>query len=168
MRVIVVRHHEVDSAGFIADSFAALGAELAVHLFPEDGPLPALVGADHIVVLGAKWSVYDHATIGDWIGAELDWLRQADAAGVPVLGICFGAQALSAALGGRVEPAPRQEVGWTTIESLEPESFRRARGWNFTRISACRRPARGCWPVTMWACRPSPSAGTWPSSSILR
>jgi GMP synthase-like glutamine amidotransferase len=121
MRVIVVRHHEVDSAGFIADSFAALGAELAVHLFPEDGPLPALVGADHIVVLGAKWSVYDHATIGDWIGAELDWLRQADAAGVPVLGICFGAQALSAALGGRVEPAPRQEVGWTTIESLEPE-----------------------------------------------
>jgi GMP synthase-like glutamine amidotransferase len=121
MRVIVVRHHEVDSAGFIADSFAALGAELAVHLFPEDGPLPALVGADHIVVLGAKWSVYDHATIGDWIGAELDWLRQADAAGVPVLGICFGAQALSAALGGRVEPAPRQEVGWITVESLEPE-----------------------------------------------
>lgn len=120
MRVLVVRHHEVDSAGFIADAFAALGAQLAVHLFPDDGPLPALDGADHVVVLGAKWSVYDHATIGSWIGAELDWLRQADRACIPVLGICFGAQALAAALGGGVEPASRPEVGWTMVESLAP------------------------------------------------
>jgi GMP synthase-like glutamine amidotransferase len=121
MRVIVVRHHEVDEAGFIADAFAARGAQLSTHLFPGDGPLPALDGVDHIVVLGAVWSVYDEATIGSWIGAELDWLRQADAAGVPVLGICFGAQALSAALGGQVTAAPRKEVGWTMIETADPD-----------------------------------------------
>jgi GMP synthase-like glutamine amidotransferase len=121
MRVIVVRHHEVDEAGFIADAFAARGAQLSTHLFPGDGPLPSLDGVDHIVVLGAVWSVYDEATIGSWIGAELDWLRQADRAGVPVLGICFGAQALSAAHGGQVTAAPRKEVGWTMIESLDPD-----------------------------------------------
>ena len=121
MRVVVIRHHEIDDAGFIADAFRARGAELAVHLVPDDGPLPALGGVDHVVVLGAAWSVYDEQKVGRWIGAELDWLRAADAAGVPVLGICFGAQALAAALGGQVEAAPRKEIGWTTVESLDPE-----------------------------------------------
>lgn len=120
MRVIVVRHHGIDEAGFIADAFRARGAELSVHLFPHDGPLPSLDGVDHVVVLGAVWSVYEDR-ISAWIGDELDWLRLADAAGVPVLGICFGAQALTAALGGTVEASPRMEVGWTTIETLDPQ-----------------------------------------------
>jgi GMP synthase-like glutamine amidotransferase len=119
VRVIVVRHHSVDDAGFIADAFRVRGAELAVHQFPKEGPLPPLEGVDHVVVLGAVWSVYEER-ISSWIGEELDWLRAADAAGIPVLGICFGAQALAAALGGKVEHAGRSEVGWTTIETLDP------------------------------------------------
>jgi GMP synthase-like glutamine amidotransferase len=121
MRVVVVKHHEIDSAGFIGAAFQARGAELIDHLVPDDGPLPALDGIDHVVVLGAAWSVYDQETIGHWIDDELAWLRAADEAQVPVLGICFGAQALSAALGGQVAPAPLQEIGWTTIEPIEPD-----------------------------------------------
>jgi GMP synthase-like glutamine amidotransferase len=114
MRVLVIRHHDIDSAGFIADAFEARGARLAVHLFPDDGPLPALDGADHVVVLGAVSSVNDP---DPWIAAELAWLRAAEAAGVPVLGICFGAQALCAALGGRVEAMGRTEIGWKMVDS---------------------------------------------------
>jgi GMP synthase-like glutamine amidotransferase len=44
-----------------------------------------------------------------------------DGAGVPVLGICFGAQALCAALGGQVEAAARKEIGWTMIDSADPD-----------------------------------------------
>ena len=113
-RVIVVRHHDIDSAGFIADAFEARGAGLSVHLFPDGGPLPAVDGADHIVVLGAVSSVNDP---DPWIAAELAWLRAADQAGVPVLGICFGAQALCAAFGGRIEAMGRREIGWTTVDS---------------------------------------------------
>jgi GMP synthase-like glutamine amidotransferase len=115
-RVIVVRHHDIDSAGFIAEAFEARGAELSVHLFPDDGPLPAPGGADHIVVLGAVSSVNDP---DPWIATELDWLRAADQAGVPVLGICFGAQALCAAFGGRIEAMGRREIGWTTVDSAD-------------------------------------------------
>jgi GMP synthase-like glutamine amidotransferase len=121
MRVIVIKHHEIDDAGFIGAAFEALGATLDVHLFPDGGPLPDLDGAEHVIVLGAVWSVYDREQIGHWIDAELDWLRAADAAGVPVLGICFGAQALCAAMGGRVEAAARPEIGWTMIETSAPD-----------------------------------------------
>ena len=55
MRVVVIRHHDVDSAGFIAAAFEARGAMIQVHLFPDDGPLPALAGVDHVVVPD-----YDH------------------------------------------------------------------------------------------------------------
>jgi len=120
MRVIVIRHHAIDDAGFIADAFAARGAELIVHQFPKGGPLPPLDGVDHVIILGAVWSVYEDS-IGTWIGAELDWIRAADGAGIPVFGICFGAQALTAALGGQVEQAPRMEIGWTMVETLDPD-----------------------------------------------
>ena len=97
MRVIVVRHHAEDSPGFIAEAFAARGAQITTHLFPADGPLPVLDGADHVVVLGAIPSVYDSGPNRAWIEQELAWLRQADQAGVPGLGICFGAQGLCTA-----------------------------------------------------------------------
>ena len=118
MRVLVIRHHDVDTAGFIADAFEARGAHLDVHLFPDDGPLPGFGGVDHIVVMGAVSSVNDP---DPWIAEELAWLQAADAAGVPVLGICFGAQVLAAALGGRVFRLPRPEVGWVHVDSCDPD-----------------------------------------------
>ncbi len=67
--------------------------------------------------MGAPWSVYDHEKIGTWIRDEIDFLRTAHEARVPVLGICFGGQALAAALGGAVIPSEHPEVGWTTVDS---------------------------------------------------
>jgi GMP synthase-like glutamine amidotransferase len=37
-----------------------------------------------------------------------------------VLGICFGGQALAAALGGEVRVAPRPEIGWYELEPRDP------------------------------------------------
>jgi GMP synthase-like glutamine amidotransferase len=115
MRVVILRHHDEDDSRLIGAALEERGAELdGVHAVKGD-PLPDPAGADAVVVLGATYSVRDrHET--DWMSEELAWLVRADAAGVPILGICFGAQALSAALGGDVERAPRQEIGWTVVE----------------------------------------------------
>lgn len=112
MRILVLRHHEEDSPGFVADAFCARGARMDVRLFPDDGPLPDVSAYDHVVVLGSKWSVYDTSS---WIADELRWLARSP---VPVLGICFGAQALTAAFGGTVERSPTYEVGWVTIDPV--------------------------------------------------
>src|SRR5215467_4180025 len=120
MQVVVVRHHEEDSAGFIGTAFEARGATLSTLLYPKEGALPDLAGVAHIVMLGSTSSVYDEGEARAWIGEELSWLRLADAAGVPVLGICFGGQLLAAAFGGSVEHAGRQEIGWVTIDSADP------------------------------------------------
>lgn len=118
MRVVVIRHHDVDSGGLIAEAFESRGASIQVCLAPVEEQLPALDGVDHIVVLGAISSVNDQDR---WIAAELDWLREADRSGVPILGICFGGQALCVVSGGRVEQAPRKELGWTVVSSADPD-----------------------------------------------
>jgi GMP synthase-like glutamine amidotransferase len=120
MRVTVVRHHEEDSAGFLGDAFASRGAELAVHMFPKEGTLPAPRGLEYVLLLGATFSVYEDGPNADWIAEELAWLQRADKAGVPVFGICFGAQLLAVASGGRVGPAARKEIGWTVVDTLDP------------------------------------------------
>ena len=118
MRVLVIRHHLEDDPGFVGQAFERRGAAVEVHRFPDDGPLPDPGGFDAAVVLGSKWSVYDRHAVGAWIDEELAWLRGAAQVGLPVLGICFGAQAVATAFGGRAEKASAPEIGWVEIEPV--------------------------------------------------
>jgi GMP synthase-like glutamine amidotransferase len=72
-----------------------------------------------VVALGAS----DSATQSEpaWIPDEIRFLRRAVDTGVPVLGICFGGQALSLALGGEISPADPLSWGWFEIETEEPD-----------------------------------------------
>ena len=71
------------------------------------------------VVLGSSASAAGGGPA--WVETTIEWLRAADAAALPVLGICFGAQALAAALGGCVLRNAQPEVGWITVESNDAE-----------------------------------------------
>jgi GMP synthase-like glutamine amidotransferase len=51
-----------------------------------------------------------------WMLQELELIRAAADKGVPMLGICLGAQLISKALGGEVMPARTLEVGWHEVE----------------------------------------------------
>jgi GMP synthase-like glutamine amidotransferase len=55
------------------------------------------------------------------VAEELRLLERAVAADVPVLGLCFGGQALAAVLGATIEPAPEPELGWHELETRDPE-----------------------------------------------
>jgi GMP synthase-like glutamine amidotransferase len=92
----------------------ARGDRVDVVRAPQLERWPDPRAVDAIVALGSDRSV--HASADPWIAPQLDFLRAAHAANVPVLGICFGGQALAAALGGTVAAAPRTEVGWIEVE----------------------------------------------------
>ncbi|HSK07474.1 MAG TPA: aminotransferase, partial [Acidimicrobiia bacterium] len=53
-----------------------------------------------------------------WVAPELDFISRLAGAGVPMLGTCFGAQAMAAPLGGAVAPSARPEYGWGGVGSL--------------------------------------------------
>ncbi|WP_151478830.1 type 1 glutamine amidotransferase, partial [Streptomyces albicerus] len=125
MRALVVRHDHASLSGPVGERLVQLGYALdELTVVPEDRhhapavdfAFPDPLGHDLLVLLGAPWSVYDRAAVGPWIDGELDLLRTAHAADIPVLGICFGAQALATALGGSVERAPNPEIGWMAVE----------------------------------------------------
>jgi GMP synthase-like glutamine amidotransferase len=84
-----------------------------------DFSFPDYKNYDVIIPLGSPWGAWDDACIGNWLLPELDWIRSAIEADVPVLGICFGGQLMARALGGSVAPGPRPELGWTYIFSDE-------------------------------------------------
>ena len=70
--------------------------------------------------MGSSWSAYWEA-IARETSAERSFLLAAHRRGVPVLGVCFGAQQLAMALGGSVERSERPEIGWHNVTSI-PES----------------------------------------------
>jgi len=126
VRALFVQQDHVSPTGPVGDRLRHHGYEVVELLVvpPERFTSPDVSvefpdprDFDVIVPMGAPWAVYDTAAIGTWIGAELDFLRTAHEAGVPVLGICFGGQALAAALGGSVQPARGTEIGWYDIET---------------------------------------------------
>jgi len=133
VRVLFLQHDHVSPPGPVAERFAQRGYEVVESVIVPrdrfDSPnvsfnFPEVDEYDVVVPMGAPWSAWDDERIGTWLTPELDWLRNVQAGDVPILGICFGAQALARALGGTVAPGPRAEIGYTWItsddESLVP------------------------------------------------
>ena len=72
-----------------------------------DGVFPdAVTATDGWLVMGSKHGVYEDLP---WMRTLKDFLRQAIARDVPVVGICFGHQILAEAMGGKVV---KSERGW--------------------------------------------------------
>jgi GMP synthase-like glutamine amidotransferase len=81
---------------------------------------PSLDNIELVVAMGSGWSTYwDH--VAEPVKAEQLLLATAISQGIPILGICFGAQQLSVTLGGNVTKAQSTEIGWFSVENV-PET----------------------------------------------
>jgi len=126
MRALIIQHDHISPPGPVGERFVDLGYDLTLHeVVPEDffhtpgvpSALPDLTDFDVVVPMGAPWSAYDHHLIGSWLLPEIEALRMADSAGLPIFGICFGGQLLATTHGGEVVRSPRPELGWVDVLS---------------------------------------------------
>ena len=120
MQILVLANASDDDAGFVGEVLTARGATLVTVHRENPAPLPALDQFDAVVALGSQWSVY-WGDVQPQVEREAELLREAVAAEIPVLGLCFGGQILAHALGGVVEPNPQPEIGFYAIESDQPD-----------------------------------------------
>ena len=122
-RALIVQHEHDGPAGLLGTHLEARGYELEVLTVMQAGSthsdvvFPDPTAFDVVAPLGSVHGVYDDDIIGSWVHRELAMLAAAHDAGVPVFGICFGAQATATAIGGTVEPAPSSEIGWYAYDT---------------------------------------------------
>lgn len=65
-----------------------------------------------LILMGGPHSVNDEHS---WITEELKLIQQVVERELPLMGVCFGAQMISKALGGNVDEAHSMETGWHHI-----------------------------------------------------
>ena len=129
-RALVIEHDESGPAAGVGERLVEHGYQLDVFRVLDDQTDPVCTKAypdatsyDVLVVTGSPWSVTDTDSIGSWIGREIEIVRTAHDAGVAVLGLCFGGQVLSTALGGEVRRVDTPEFGWHEVDTDLPDAI---------------------------------------------
>ncbi len=84
-----------------SDLFDIQGWDIFESSFPE-----SINQCDGWLISGSKYGVYDNL---EWIPILEDFIRSCFAASKPLIGVCFGHQAMAQALGGKVT---KFEGGW--------------------------------------------------------
>lgn len=129
-RVLFLEHDHTSPPDQVAERFAELGYEVEERVIVAEEnyyspnvsfDFPDPQDYDVLVPMGSPWGAWDDERIGSWLLPEIDWLRAADAAGVPVLGLCFGGQLLARVHGGQVSRAQDCEIGWSMVWSDRPD-----------------------------------------------
>lgn len=116
--VLVVANASDPDAGYVGERFVARGLALSPAWREAGLPSEVPVGTSVVLLLGSAWSVA-HSVAPNVLAAECALVRSAREMKVPVLGLCYGAQVLAHAYGGRVSVATNPEVGLVNIETAE-------------------------------------------------
>ena len=125
-RLVVLQHLEREGPGLFAEAAIARGWSVLLCRLDRGDPLPALGPEDLLLVLGGPMGVEDLGNPAyPWLEPEVALLRTVLRQGLPVIGICLGAQLLALAGGGGATamrvgepPRPLREVGFGAISWL--------------------------------------------------
>jgi GMP synthase-like glutamine amidotransferase len=120
--VLVLQHLPDDGPAFLATWLAAQGRVLDLrHTSAGDAYPERIEGFGALAVLGGEWGANDERPS---LRQAEHLIRQAVAAGVPVLGHCLGGQLMARALGAAVTPSPAPERGWHAVQCRDTPGAR--------------------------------------------
>ena len=110
MRVLSIVHEATAGPGVFAGVAAERGDEL-VEWMPSEGPRPALDGYGGVLVLGGSMHP-DQEGEHPWLRPEKELIGELLEGGVPLLGVCLGAELLAEAAGGATARMSQPHIGW--------------------------------------------------------
>ncbi|MEM1109208.1 MAG: type 1 glutamine amidotransferase [Planctomycetota bacterium] len=117
MAILVFEHHPLETAGRLGTILNEQGHKLRiVQLYRGEAVPPDLDDVDGVVCMGGPQNT-DEADQHDWMQPELDLIKAAHDADLPVLGICLGAQLIATSLGGEVGHMDQREIGFAEVTS---------------------------------------------------
>jgi GMP synthase (glutamine-hydrolysing) len=113
--VVCVRNDRGDTLGIAAAVLAEGGVPLTrLDAFGADVRWPVLEEMGGLIVFGGEMNV-DEVDQHPYLLTQRELMRRAVDAGLPVLGICLGAQMLARAFDSRVYRAPVRELGFKPV-----------------------------------------------------
>ena len=113
MRVLSLTHGPLVRAELFGDVVRELGHEHVEWELPRQGRPPA--GFEAVIVFGGRMNVGDELA-NPWLHDEYELLRAWVSDGMPLLGVCLGAQTLAHATGAWVGRATQPEIGFHEVE----------------------------------------------------
>ena len=119
MHVLGLIHGGAVRAGVFADAVAARGHRLEEWSLAWDRPLPRPLDDYGAVLIFGGAMHADQDDRHPWLRDENMFLQRLFDLGVPMLGVCLGAQLLAKAAHAPVFPAPEPEIGWSEVELTE-------------------------------------------------
>jgi GMP synthase-like glutamine amidotransferase len=115
MKLHLLEHDSEDfSRTNISFWAAAKGYELNQTFVCNNEELPPVDSFDWLMVMGGSQNAWDDQGYS-WLRQEKALVAEALAQGKMYLGICFGAQLLAEALGGKIFPNEHKEIGWHEV-----------------------------------------------------
>lgn len=116
MKAHFLQHVPFEGLGSVEPWLRSQRAVLTSTRFFLHEDLPNIGELDFIIAGPGPMSVNDEGTL-PWLKAEKQFLHEAIMRGIPVLGICLGAQLIASSLGARVYPNRLKEIGWFPIHA---------------------------------------------------
>ncbi len=114
--ILIVTHVDHEGPGYLAEVLERNALPYRIVSIGQGDALPeSSRGFSALVFMGGPMSVNDPLP---WIEQELNLIRHATAAAIPVLGHCLGGQLISKALGGKVTRNRVREIGWFEVEQI--------------------------------------------------
>lgn len=117
MKVHILQHVPFEDIGSMASWLADRKATIGYTRFYESPTFPEISQVDLLIIMGGPMSVNNENTF-PWLRSEKHFIREAIRCGIPIVGICLGAQLIANSLGARVYANPEKEIGWFDIENV--------------------------------------------------